>query len=31
MYYSKLLKLDRDVDSTRPAITEARGFVTKLK
>ena len=31
MYYSKLLKLDRDVDSPRPAITEARGFVTKLK
>jgi tetratricopeptide (TPR) repeat protein len=30
-YYTKLLKLDRDVDSTRPAIIEARGFVTKLQ
>jgi tetratricopeptide (TPR) repeat protein len=31
MYYTKLLKLDRDVNSARPAITEAQGFVKKLR
>ncbi|HET8782014.1 MAG TPA: hypothetical protein VFM63_06330 [Pyrinomonadaceae bacterium] len=31
MYYTKLLKLDRDVNSARPAITEARTFTTRLQ